>query len=127
MIKHKRKRKKCKRDESVSKSLDHSMNPKRSFFNNLFLLQQNKKQKMRISIRNRDQKGKYDSLSKTRNANAITEDSNTSRDRNMHLDEQASKHQKLNYSDESIEDEGFQDRGKYKSEEKHPIIHLLII
>jgi hypothetical protein len=78
-IKHKRKRKKSKQDESISKSFDHCMNPKRSFFNNLFLLQQNKK-----PIRNRNQIGKYGSLSKPRNANAIKEDSSTSIDLSSH-------------------------------------------
>ncbi len=78
------------------KSFDNSINPKCSFFENLFLLQQNKKNRNRIQKDGRS--------SKHVNTNAIIKN-----------DEQTS-----NASDESVEqqsfhDEGFQDKGKYKS------------
>jgi hypothetical protein len=67
----------------------NSRNPKHLFLDKLFLLCRNKKQKMMISRRNHDGKQKHVKLSKGRNINATTENSND-------------------------KDEGFQDKGKFK-------------
>lgn len=78
--KYKQKRKRYKRDKTTSKTFDNSIHQPRSFFNKLFLLQKNRK-----PIRKR----KYIRSLKAKNANAITNNSNTTVDIKNDIDFQS--------------------------------------
>ena len=57
----------------MSKSRADSVNPKHLFLKDLFLLQKNKRQKLKIPMKNRDSKLKLTPSSKPINRNAISD------------------------------------------------------